>query len=388
MLTVTCIQKFRDNNGAIEGYLLQDNNGDQRSVNAYALKNAIYNGQILVDNLRLTSDGRLIDKKPDEKESDVYGIDISGSMEHLVKKLSNALTGILVKNEIVSVPDSKTGGSLYGIKVWAGTEPGAFIGYSKKAIKGKDKDGQIILAENYEEYIITNRIVSKGKKPVMRIKDRKYDIDVRVVETLDIFDGKDVSNVDYVIVAFRLEKIRSNDNKHAMHDITAYGETYFKNGEHKSTLNIRNNVRVFNRKMNKIEDTIAWSNFSKASNENTITAVNEETLKRLEGFFVYTALDYIFNVNERTFGFWKNVALNTTFKVNELINNADLPANEHVNKLRGAASFNRSMDNYEEEAKRREEAAAQLQKKLHEQESIEKLQNSKTVKDIFNTFKR
>lgn len=58
-----CIQKYRDRQGVIEGYDLKMENGQVHNYNPAMLKHLMKNGTIEVNNLRLTSDGRLIDKK-------------------------------------------------------------------------------------------------------------------------------------------------------------------------------------------------------------------------------------------------------------------------------------------------------------------------------------
>lgn len=59
----TCIEKFRDKQGRIKGYRLQDQQGKCIDVTPDNLKMAIFGKQFNVINLQLTSDGRLIDKE-------------------------------------------------------------------------------------------------------------------------------------------------------------------------------------------------------------------------------------------------------------------------------------------------------------------------------------
>ena len=62
---IMCINKFRDNNGKIVGYRLEDNDTMcLQDVEASFLKSRIQQGMIKVANLRLTSDGRLVDCNP------------------------------------------------------------------------------------------------------------------------------------------------------------------------------------------------------------------------------------------------------------------------------------------------------------------------------------
>lgn len=61
MVQAKCVQKFRDKNNNIKGYLLEDYNGKQLRIAPDQLKNAIFMEQINVINLKLTKDGKLID---------------------------------------------------------------------------------------------------------------------------------------------------------------------------------------------------------------------------------------------------------------------------------------------------------------------------------------
>jgi len=67
MIQAKCIEKFRDEHNKIYGYRLQDINGQTQDVTPSDLKGAILNNQISVINLTLTSDRRLIDKKPEKQ---------------------------------------------------------------------------------------------------------------------------------------------------------------------------------------------------------------------------------------------------------------------------------------------------------------------------------
>jgi len=60
MIQAKCIQKFRDNQGRIIGYILEDKQGQTCEIQPDELKEAIRNNQIDIDNLILTSDNRLV----------------------------------------------------------------------------------------------------------------------------------------------------------------------------------------------------------------------------------------------------------------------------------------------------------------------------------------
>lgn len=67
MIWCKCIQKIRDNNGIIIEYEIADLNGEHRIVSKDALKNAIAAGQVSMVNLKLSKDGKLMDRAIDEQ---------------------------------------------------------------------------------------------------------------------------------------------------------------------------------------------------------------------------------------------------------------------------------------------------------------------------------
>ena len=69
MIQVKCIKKFRDDNNRIYGYRVVDLNGFTQDVEAERLKQAIIKGDVDVINMKLTSNGRLIDS--DNKRMDI-----------------------------------------------------------------------------------------------------------------------------------------------------------------------------------------------------------------------------------------------------------------------------------------------------------------------------
>ena len=65
----TCTERFMNNRRAIDVYALKDGNGNVIRISASELKRLISNGKILVTNLKLTSDNRIIMADNDEKRS-------------------------------------------------------------------------------------------------------------------------------------------------------------------------------------------------------------------------------------------------------------------------------------------------------------------------------
>lgn len=70
MVTAMCIQKLRGKNNVITGYILEDINGNKArvAVAPEELKQAIIKNSIQIVNLKLTSDGRLIDCETNTKK--------------------------------------------------------------------------------------------------------------------------------------------------------------------------------------------------------------------------------------------------------------------------------------------------------------------------------
>lgn len=69
-LVVKCIDRYKDRNSIIKGYLLEDKNGDTLKVTTEQLKKALYNYKVSCENLKLTSDNRIIYKETCESTSD------------------------------------------------------------------------------------------------------------------------------------------------------------------------------------------------------------------------------------------------------------------------------------------------------------------------------
>lgn len=89
MLVCKCIEKFRNNNGKIYGYRLIDLNNQTQDVTAENLKKAIASNNIKIINLKLTSDGRLIDSNEKQlKNNKLLGPD---PHEIIIDKVAKAL---------------------------------------------------------------------------------------------------------------------------------------------------------------------------------------------------------------------------------------------------------------------------------------------------------
>ena len=63
MIIVKCIEKVRDKNNIITDYVLEDCNGVRQTLSSAKVKNMIKCRQLNILNLKLTSNGKLIDKQ-------------------------------------------------------------------------------------------------------------------------------------------------------------------------------------------------------------------------------------------------------------------------------------------------------------------------------------
>ena len=113
MLICRCISKFRDNSGRIIGYRLQDFQGNSRDVVPEQLKQAILSNKVLVTNLTLTKNNKLVDKRDETIENiDTFtntpvGIVKAEPIDNLHKE-SNKFTQVYefaeaVKNKVIKL---------------------------------------------------------------------------------------------------------------------------------------------------------------------------------------------------------------------------------------------------------------------------------------------
>ena len=89
-ITCKCIQKHRDKQGKIYGYTLVDDSGKSVSIYSDALKGYIKDGTLVVTNLTLTDDNRLVDKTSKQvKQAEEKGVDESDISINKLKMLGH-----------------------------------------------------------------------------------------------------------------------------------------------------------------------------------------------------------------------------------------------------------------------------------------------------------
>lgn len=98
MITATCINKIRNKNGVIKGYELQDCNGVRMRFSSEQVKQAIFLQQLTVTNLKLTSDGRLIDNNdssnkpiPQSNNINTQNLQKTSNVKECINKIKNMM---------------------------------------------------------------------------------------------------------------------------------------------------------------------------------------------------------------------------------------------------------------------------------------------------------
>lgn len=71
MIQAICIKKNRDEKGNIINYVIQDCNGEYKTVTGIQIKQAIKAGQLFVVNLQIDKAGRLIDREESYRSSTI-----------------------------------------------------------------------------------------------------------------------------------------------------------------------------------------------------------------------------------------------------------------------------------------------------------------------------
>lgn len=144
MITLTCIEKFKKNN-KIYGYRVQDQQGNIRDVTSEQLKSAILNQQVAINNLTLTSDGRLVDysqldkskNNTDEKLMEEYN-KLKGEYDRL-KETYNKLIKIVDKEHDIHKEILSNMRSGHGKTFFAYTESGKNMIGTQEAFFGNEE---------------------------------------------------------------------------------------------------------------------------------------------------------------------------------------------------------------------------------------------------------
>lgn len=161
MISVTCIQKVRDPQGKIVSYLLEDEGHNQKIVEPLNLKAAIINGAAQVTNLKLTSDGRLIDSNPNEgnTKDDILAIQDEYNAKKFIEHIVEYLNTLGIKATLEKL-DTRTG---IGVRSCAVIEfnNGHLVGTSGNALDISPKMTELIGDKEHRCYGIAAGLLVK-----------------------------------------------------------------------------------------------------------------------------------------------------------------------------------------------------------------------------------
>ena len=118
MLTVKCIQKFRDKTGKIYGYRLQDQQGITRDIKSEEIKQAIRSNQIKVINLTLTSDNRLVDTTEKQQTQNNVSNIIGNNLNSILQYILNFSDNTTNDSNIFNLGYSNSSGLYLLDRVW------------------------------------------------------------------------------------------------------------------------------------------------------------------------------------------------------------------------------------------------------------------------------
>ena len=168
MLKVKCLNKLRDKNNKIYGYTIQDEVGNQRTVKADALKNAIRVGQVKCINLHLTDNNRLIDCLSPEVMD-------RADIERRIKPADKKPT----KTKVVSKADIPNifGISLKSVKTLHGREGAYYCGTVYKNGKKLGEWSQSPYGAIIDDYYFNEAELNEAAEAWARMKGSKDKLD-------------------------------------------------------------------------------------------------------------------------------------------------------------------------------------------------------------------
>lgn len=102
MIQATCIDRIRDKSGNIKYYILRDIEGKSVKLEAKQVKQAIFLGQLEVNNLTLTKDGKLISKdKNTQKLNAKNSLDVANIVSRMmILKATKMLNATILNNDL------------------------------------------------------------------------------------------------------------------------------------------------------------------------------------------------------------------------------------------------------------------------------------------------
>lgn len=109
MKSFKCVDKIRNSNGKIIGYRLSCVNGEIISIQSSVLKDKIRSGSMDVINLKLTSDGRLIDTKNTDSKEQSNNKTRSNKIDELLDFANRLVNRLGINTDIIKPFPSELG---------------------------------------------------------------------------------------------------------------------------------------------------------------------------------------------------------------------------------------------------------------------------------------
>ena len=160
-MAVICIRKIRDTQGKIVSYLLEDEGHNQKIVEPLNLKAAIINGTVQVTNLKLTSDGRLIDCNPIEgnTKDDILAIQDEYNAKKFVEHIVEYLNTLGIRTTLEKL-DTRTDVGILSCAVIEFNN-GKLVGTSENELDISAKMKELIGAKEHRCYGIAAGLLVK-----------------------------------------------------------------------------------------------------------------------------------------------------------------------------------------------------------------------------------
>ena len=219
MLNLRVVRKFHDNKGLLYAYRVKDlNTGEEMNVHKDELKNAVARGAVYVDNMTLTSDGRLIghatpkDRPVARANRQMINPNRTGCKLVEVYTNGRKISGGLVDQTENYRMQGKEPKALKGLQLGFGFEPGTDI---SSRIKNGTYDN-VKIVEGKPDMEGTKRKSFKAIKPKMI----KMLNDNGISTTISVSKGEEKYEYRVVIDIETFNRINDNiDNDEAIQAI-------------------------------------------------------------------------------------------------------------------------------------------------------------------------
>ena len=230
MIWCKCIQKIRDNNGIIIEYEIADLNGEHRIVSKDALKNAIANRQVSMVNLKLSKDGKLMDRSIEEqakltKELHLGIVTEDDKNKYLKARMLGIAPVVRDNGWVDSFPNAEQIAitpNIYGIESNGQLSNKTVIFYGNNKVKFSS------YGEKYGKAIIKNpTLIASMVERDFRAKETVLDFDDMDLKLIDIIfkyfksdvEYADYDNNEYRKVIVESSRLECNEVYNRVHSI-------------------------------------------------------------------------------------------------------------------------------------------------------------------------